>query len=121
MNRSAVALIRSTKVLIRSTGALIRSTEVLIRSAGVLIRSTEVLIKSAGAVIRSTKVLIRCSGALIRIGVLCHLITSLRLFYNYISSITYYLIKGAFLATLSVHDMFMVTFQFVIIYHIYVS
>ena len=38
------------------------------------------------------------------------------------SSVTYYLIIGAFLATLCVHDilffMFMVTFQFVFIYHI---
>ena len=48
---------------------------------------------------------------------LCHLITGLRQFYNYMSSVTYYLIIGAFLATLCVHDilyfMFMVTFQFV--------
>ena len=84
--------------------------EVLIRSAGALIRSTEVLIRSAGALIRSTEVLIRT-------GVLSHLITGLRQFYNYMSSVTYYLIIGKFLASLCVHDilyfMFMVTFQFV--------
>ena len=82
---SAIALNRSTEVLIRSTKALIKSIEVLIRSAGALIRSTEVLIRSA--------------GSLIRTGVLCHLITGLRQFYNYMSSVTYYLIIGAFLAT----------------------
>ena len=53
---------------------------------------------------------------------LCHLITGLRQFYNYMSSVTYYLIIGAFLATLCVHDilyfMFMVTFQFFFIFHI---
>ena len=36
---------------------------------------------------------------------LCHLITGLRQFYNYMSSVTYYLIIGAFLATLCVHDI----------------
>ena len=84
--------------------------------------STEVLIRSAGALIRSTEVLIRSVGALIRIGVLCHLITSLRQFYNYMSSVTYYLITGALLATLCVHDIlyftFMVTCQFVFIFDI---
>ena len=53
---------------------------------------------------------------------LCHLITGLRQFHNYMSSVTYYLIIGAFLATLCVHDIlyftFMVTFQFVFIFHI---
>ena len=94
----------------------------LIRSAGALIRSTEVLIRSAGALIRSTELLIKSVGALIRTGVLCHLITGLGQFYNYMSSVTYYLIIGAFLATLCVHDIlyftFMVTFQFVFIFHI---
>ena len=60
--------------------------------------------------------------ALIKTGVLCHLITGLRQFYNYMSSVTYYLIIGAFLATLCVHDIFyftfMVTFQFVFVFHI---
>ena len=120
--RSAGALIKSTEVLIRSAGALMKSTEVLIRSAGAPIRNTEVLIRSTGALIRSTEVLIRSVEALIRTGVLCHLITDLRQFYNYMSSITYYLIIGAFLATLCVHDilyfMFMVMFQFVFIFHI---
>ena len=50
------------------------------------------------------------------------LITGLRQFYNYMSSITYYLIIGAFLATLCVHDIlyftFMVTCQFVFILHL---
>ena len=63
------------------------STEVLIRSAVALIRSTEVLIRGAVALIRSTELLIRT-------GVLCHLITGLRWFYNYMSSVTYYLIIG---------------------------
>ena len=53
---------------------------------------------------------------------LCHLITGLRQFYHYMSSVTYYLFIGAFLATLCVHDIlyftFMVTFQFVFIFHI---
>ena len=53
---------------------------------------------------------------------LCHLITGLRQFYNYMSSVTYYLIIRAFLATLCVHDIlyftFMVTCQFVFIFHI---
>ena len=53
---------------------------------------------------------------------LCHLTTGLRQFYNYMSSVTYYFIIGAFLATLCVHDMlyfmFMVMFQFVFIFHI---
>ena len=53
---------------------------------------------------------------------LCHLITGLRQFYNYMSSVTYYLIIGAFLATLCVHDILyftlMVTCQFVFIFHI---
>ena len=102
---SAVALIRSTEVLIRSVGALIRSTEVLIRSAGALIRSAEVLIRSVGALIRSTEVLIRSARALIRTRALCHLITGLRQFYNYMSSVTYYFIIGEFLATLCVHDI----------------
>ena len=75
----------STEVLIRSARALIRSTEVLIRSARALIRSTEVLIRSARALIRSTEVLIRTV-------VLCHLITGLRWFYNYMRSVTYCLI-----------------------------
>ena len=95
---SAVALNRSTEVLIRSVRALIRSTEVLIRSARALISSTEVLIKSFGALIKSTEVLIRT-------GVLCHLITGLRQFSSYISSVTYCLIIEAFLATLCVHDI----------------
>ena len=38
---------------------------------------------------------------------LCHLITGLRQFYNYMSSVIYYLIIGAFLATLCVYDIFM--------------
>ena len=67
-------------------------------SVGALIRSTEVLIRGVGALIRSAE-------ALIRTGVLCHLITSLRQFYNYMSSVTYYLILGAFLASLCVHDI----------------
>ena len=50
------------------------------------------------------------------------LITGLRQFYNYMSSVTYYLIIGAFLTTLYVHDIlyftFMVTCQFVFIFHI---
>ena len=50
------------------------------------------------------------------------LITGLRQFHNYMSSVTYYLIIGAFLATLCVHDIlyftFMVTCQFVFIFHI---
>ena len=53
---------------------------------------------------------------------MCYLITGLRQFYNYMSSITYYLIIGAFLATLCVHDIFYFTFiitcQFVFILHI---
>ena len=85
-------------------------------------KNTEVLIGSAEALIRSAEVLIRSAGALIRTGVLCHLITGLRQSYNYMSSVTYYLIIGAFLATLCVHDIlyftFMVTFQFVFIFHI---
>ena len=52
----------------------------------------------------------------------CHSITGPRQFYNYVCSVTYYLIIGAFLATLCVHDilhfMFMFTFQFVFISHI---
>ena len=36
----------------------------------------------------------------------CHSITGLRQFYNYFSSITYYLIIGAFLATLCFYDIF---------------
>ena len=56
--------------------------------------STEVLIRSAGALIRSTEVLIRSAGALIRTLVLCHLITGLRWLYNYMRSVTYYLIIG---------------------------
>ena len=52
----------------------------------------------------------------------CHSITGLRKFYNYMSSVTFYLIIGAFLATLCVHDillfMFMFMFQFVFIFHI---
>ena len=52
----------------------------------------------------------------------CHSITGLRQFYNYICSVTYCLIIGAFLATLCVHDilhfMFMFMFQFVFIFHI---
>ena len=52
----------------------------------------------------------------------CHSITGLRQFYNYMSSITYYLIIGAFLATLCVHDilpfLFMFMFQFVFMFHI---
>ena len=39
------------------------------------------------------------------------LIDGLRQFYNYMSSITYYLIIGAFLATLCVHDIFYFTFM----------
>ena len=50
------------------------------------------------------------------------LITGLRQFYNYMSSVTYYLMIGAFLATLCVRDIlyftFMVTCQFVFIFHI---
>ena len=50
------------------------------------------------------------------------LITGLKQFYNYMSSVPYYLIIGAFLATLFVHDIlyftFMVTCQFVFILHI---
>ena len=84
----------SAGALIMSTEVLIRSVEALIRSAGALIRSTEVLIRSVGALIRSTEVLIRSVGALIRTGLLCHLITGLRQFYNYMSSVTYYLIIG---------------------------
>ena len=99
-----------------------RSTEVIVKSAESLIRSTEVLIRSSGALIRSTEVLIKSSGALIRTGVLCHLITGLRQFHNYMSSVTYNLRIRAFLATLCVHDIlyftFMVTFQFVFIFHI---
>ena len=91
------------------------STEVLIRSVGALIRSTEVLIRSFEALIRSAEVLIRT-------GVMCHLITGLTQFYNYMSSVTYYLIIGTFLASLCVHDilyfMFMVTFHFIFIFHI---
>ena len=53
---------------------------------------------------------------------LCHLITGLRQFYNYMSSVTYCLIIGAFLATLCVHYIFYFTFmvmcQFVFIFHI---
>ena len=63
------------------------STKVLVRSAGALIKSTEVLVRSAGALIRSTEVLFRTV-------VLCHLITGLRWFYNYMWSVTYYLIIG---------------------------
>ena len=114
---SAVVLDRSTELLIRSVRALIKSTEVLIRSAGALIRSTEVLIRSTGALIRSTEILMKSVEALIRTGVLCHLITGLRQFCNYTSSVTYYLRTWAFLATLCVHDKlyftFMVTCQFI--------
>ena len=50
------------------------------------------------------------------------LITGLRQFYNYMISITYYLIIGAFLATLCIFDIFyftfMVTCQFVFILHL---
>ena len=99
-----------------------RLSALLIRSTGALIRSTEVLISSARALIKSTEVLIRSAGALIRTGVLCHLITGLRQFYNHMSSVTYYHIIGAFFATLCVHDIlyftFMVTCQFVFILHI---
>ena len=35
----------------------------------------------------------------------CHSITGLRQFYNYMSSVTYYLIIGAFLATFYVYDI----------------
>ena len=119
---SAVVLDRSTELLIRSVRALIKSTEVLIRSAGALIRSTEVLIRSTGALIRSTEILMKSVEALIRTGVLCHLITGLRQFCNYTSSVTYYLRTWAFLATLCVHDKlyftFMVTCQFIFIFHI---
>ena len=36
---------------------------------------------------------------------LCHLRTGLRQFHNYMSSVTYYLIIGAFLATFCVYDI----------------
>ena len=52
----------------------------------------------------------------------CHSITRLRHFYNYMSSVTYYLIIEAFLSTLYVHDillfMFMFMFQFIFRFHI---
>ena len=50
----------------------------------------------------------------------CYSITGLRQFYNYMSSVTYYLIIGAFLATLCVHNIlhFMFMFQFIFIFHI---
>ena len=52
----------------------------------------------------------------------CHSISGLRQSYNYMSSVTYCLIIGAFLAKLCVHDifhfMFMFMFQFVFIFHI---
>ena len=52
----------------------------------------------------------------------CHSITGLRQSFNYMSSVTYYLIIGAFLATLCVHVIlpfvFMFMFQFVSIFHI---
>ena len=91
-----------------------RSTEVLIRSAGALFISTEVLIRSAGALIRSTEVLIRT-------GVLCHLITGLRQFSNYMSSVTYCFIIEAFLATLCVHEYCLSyscsRFKFIFMFH----
>ena len=85
-------------------------------------RSIEVLIRSVRALIRSTEVLIRSAGALIRTGVLCHLITGLRQFYNHMSSVTYYHIIGVFFATLCVHNIlyftFMVMCQFIFILYI---
>ena len=60
---------------------------------------------------------------------LCHLITGLRQFSNYMSSVTYYLIIEAFLATLCFYDILpfhvhvhvYVSVRFQVSYHIQVS
>ena len=58
---------------------------------------------------------------------LCHLITGLRQFHNYMSSVTYYLIIDAFIATFCVYDILSfhvhvhVLVRFQVSYHIQVS
>ena len=73
------------------------------------------------ALIRSVEALIRSTEVLIRTGVLCHLITGLRQFSNYLSSVTYCLIIEAFLATLCVHEYFLSyscsRFKFIFMFH----
>ena len=101
MNKSVVALIRSTEVLTKSVVALIRIIEVLNKSVVALIRSTEVLTRSAVALITSTEVLNKSVVALIRdvpthvvTEVPCHFIPGLRHSYDYMYLETSYLIIG---------------------------